>query len=157
VGGGGIRASEIAATRPMILPSEPHIEDGTYNLYSLCNQHVLRNAITAGERYLFFLTKHRGRMVVSGYYTIDEVARLSGRFAVRTRHPYFVDQPLSVDDVWPKLFQRTAHQNRMYMKRKLGPAETDKLLRMLHQKPNRFRAFVREVERLRSRKARTRT
>src|SRR2546422_3624711 len=87
---------DVSDSRGLDHVMEPNLETRTYNLRANCNQPVVRNAIKSGNYYLFFVTEdsrpsHAGRLIVSGYYTIDEYAQLqSGRYSVRTKHPYFV-------------------------------------------------------------------
>jgi len=138
---------------------EPNLETGTYNFFASCNQnHVAAMVMFSKERYVFFATKYsgtvrkfQGRLILAGYYTIDEVVQFKdGRIAVRSRAPYFISMhnPLTVDQVWRALFRRNGPKNARYAKRLLTPDQTKRLLGMMHSRKNAFGQYVGEIRRL---------
>ncbi len=135
---------------------EPNYETQTYNLFAESNQRHVRAAVKAGCRYVFFVTRYKGKLswcwnryMVVGYYELDGWAPVGDRWAVRASHVRFV----AAEDAFPVTRQTcfdwgTTYGSLRYLMQRFEGERLDRLLDHLQAKPDATASFVHETERL---------
>ena len=135
---------------------EPHYETQTYNFFSASNQRHVRAAVKAGCRYIFFVTRYKGKLIwcrdhymIVGFYELDGWTILSERWAVRASKVKFV----TAEDaflVTPQICQAwgTTYGHLRYLMQRFQGEQLERLLEYFQTKPDATSSYLQEIERL---------
>jgi hypothetical protein len=135
---------------------EPNYETQTYNLGAESNQRHVRAAVKAGCRFIFFVTRYKGKLMgyrehymVVGYYELDGWAPIDDRWAVRASRVKFV----TAEDAFLVTSQiclewGTTYGSLRYLMQRFEGQQLERLLDHLKTKSDVTLNYVRETERL---------
>jgi hypothetical protein len=137
-------------TRRLDNKCDPNIETLTFGLFSTCEPHMRNRIVADGAATLFFVTKHRGRpRAVTGYYKIgwytEGVRGAENRdWALAASSARFVD-PIPVALVVEKV---PACGGWFRTQKRLDPAATTTLKRLIDRRADRTDGYLRELARV---------
>jgi len=140
-----------AVTRPHDNKSDPNLETATYGLFSTCERQMRAGVVHSGRRYLFFVTSRRGRRVLTGHYRIawycDGVLSSSGvDYALAADRLRFIHPPVPLDELPDGLREHATRRFRAFLR--VGADQTQQLLRLLEDRPDRMGDYLTEIDRL---------
>lgn len=134
-----------AVTKPGDNKSDPNLETGTYGLFSTCQVKMRKSIVSRGVPYVFFVTTHRGRRALTGYYEIGwHAPGPEGDHVLAASRWRFVD-PIPADQVPPEL--RAAVELRRGYKG-LNREDANRLVAFLESRPARNHRYLDEIDRL---------
>ena len=139
--------------------SDPNIETGTYGLFSTCERSMRVGVVRHHRPYLFFVTSVAGVRALAGYYRIGWwapgppiAAYKSGEsqppdMMLASAEAHFVIPAIDLAEVAAEVGDRSI-AGRFRLNKSLDPRQTQKILAVLHARPDRTADLVEEVRRL---------
>ncbi len=143
------------AVRAVTLPdnnkSDPNLETGTYGLFSTCERQMRAGVVNNRSPYLFFVTRYRGRRVLTGYYRIawycDGPLSSSGAdYALAADRLRFIQPPIPLDELAGGLREHAIRRFRTSLR--TNADQTQQLVELLEGRPDETDAYLKETDRL---------
>lgn len=134
--------------------TEPHYEDGSFNVCNRCNRLLLSGSISRGEKYIFFFTKYVGNIerfrnmfFITGYYEISKICHVPDKFGTRIAIIADDQKFVRIQDALP-LYKiiKNKRKNPRHIPKRLDAKNTAQILEHFKSKKNAIRKYVRETE-----------